>query len=372
MKEYKKRSHTFPCAMACITMVLISACSPSPDTEIESNSSETFISKTALSDDTDFVTEKTSLTVLESTETTYYEEMLGETVPHEGPFIDNVEDVYAYAAPEVQFGLGLGNPVITENVVEKYGSLTGKDDKWLRECEKDTVLDQIDYLISTESAEDAVGYCELWKLGYDSMISDAQNGEDCAFDIELIRYIMSENGLRFWIDEIPYSLFESMFPEYIELYCEREEKIRLGEIGEADWNFEQIVCSDEVFSYFIKDLKRSFKNATESYIQETSPKDLKSIIFRQMTQYNVSRMSCIYGSKLFSCGQIEIGKTLDGKYIAVPNKEQYDKLISDIHSIPRCENMDILTVETREDLIQSGIDVEKYEKIYNKAFESRG
>ena len=55
-----------------------------------------------------------------------------------------------------------------------------------------------------------------------------------------------------------------------------------------------------------------------------------------------------------------------GKYVAVPTKGQYEKLTQDLQSIPGCEGIDISKVETRDDLIGTGVDVERMDKIYAK------
>ena len=62
-------------------------------------------------------------------------------------------------------------------------------------------------------------------------------------------------------------------------------------------------------------------------------------------------------------------KNLRWKYVATPTVDQYKKLMKDIHSIPRCESIDILNVETRDDIIEADIDIERIGKIYARVTE---
>ena len=349
-------------AIQIILLSLIGCCSCSEFHNSESSSDNLPSTQSTLSSQTTFYSDSSVESIPSLTEP---EVFVYETVPHKEAVLANVDEVYVYSAAEVEFGLGLSNPIITENILDNYGRLSGGEDGWLRECEKSDVLNQLDYLIPAANASDRVGWYEIWNLSYESFIKDSQKGE-YVFDIDLVRYIMSLNGLRFWIDEIPYSFFESLFPEYIGLYNERAAKIRAGEIDEKDYNFVQIVCPETTFSSFVTKLHGSFKNAEKTYIDALNSDELRGLVFRQMLEYNSVRLRCLYASRFFSCGQIEIGKTSEGKYVAVPTKEQYEKLTKDLQSIPGCEGIDISKVETRDDLIRTGVDVERMDKIYAK------
>ncbi|MBO4494240.1 MAG: hypothetical protein J5752_00110 [Clostridiales bacterium] len=360
-ENIKKRSYIL---LTLAVLIGISACSSRQKTTTDDSS----FFESESSSQTEYSTtleESISTTTTEVYESSAFEIIIDETVPHENPVIEKVEDVYIFAAPEVGFGLGLGNPVIADNAIDKYVTLSGKNDSWLQESAKTTILDHMDYLIPTENAYDRVGYYEIWKNTQDSFFEDSRRGI-YAFDIDLIRYIMSRNNLRFWIDELPYSLFESMFPNFIELYSERAIQIKAGFISPEDCNFECIVCPETPFMYFVSNLHGSFKNADNSYIDEIAETELRGLIYRQMSTYNTQRMVYLLASRVYSCGQIDLGRTEDGKYVAVPTKEQYEKMMSDFHSIPGCETMDILKVETRDDLIAAGIDVDRYDKLFNK------
>ncbi len=341
---------------------LMGCCACSAHHTVDSTSDSSFATESSVPTQITSHLDESTNTISEKNELVY------ETVPHENAVITRVEDIYLYSAAEVEFGLGLSNPIITENILINYGALSGEDDSFLKECEKNSVLDQVDYLIPAKNASDSIGWYEIWSLTYESFIKESQRGE-YAFDIDLVRYIMAENGLRFWIDEIPYSLFESMFPEYIELYNERATMIRNGEIDESKYTFVQIVCPETTFSHFVSVLHCSFQNAENTYVDDLSLDELKGLVFRQMLEYNSIRMRCLYASRKFACGQIEIGRTSDGKYVATPTVDQYKKLMKDIHSIPRCESIDILNVETRDDIIEADIDIERIGKIYARVTE---
>ena len=345
------------------SMTVFSACSLHQESTSDSSLYESEnASQSATMQSKEEAPTTTMMEVSDSSDYAIYTDM---TVPHGDPVIEKVEDVYAYVASEVEFGLGLGNPAISDNVIEKYTQLSGKSDQWIQECERSNLLDCMDYLIPKENASDRVGYYEIWTITQNCFFSDTKNG-DYAFDMDLIRYIMSQNNLRFWIDELPYSLFETMFPDYIKLYTERLQKIRTGSISRKDDDFESIVCSSDSFFYFVRNLHGSFKNADDSYFAEISENDLRGLIYRQMSTYNRERMVYLLASRNFSCKQIEIGRTPDGKYVAVPTKEQYEKVMGDFHGIPECENLDILKVETRDDLVDAGIDVDKYDKLFDR------
>lgn len=172
------------------------------------------------------------------------------------------------------------------------------------------------------------------------------------FDVDYIRYVCEENGLRFFVDEIPYELFKDRFPDLVDL-CDNN---KIDEIAMVYLN----QFPDEL------GYKGSLINVDYS---NANLKELSRITcFYFLRNYNTEREFVAANLPNDYGGLIENGVSVDGKYVWCLSEKQYDCFSADLHTKPKCENINILVPETREDLITSGVDVEKYDKMCEELF----
>ena len=185
------------------------------------------------------------------------------------------------------------------------------------------------------------------------------NGFVNSEDFDYVRYVLEENNLRMWIDEIPYEFFEEKFPDYVKI-CNQDKFFDLD---------------DQYGDYFWTNGMSHGYNGSLALMQYDSNNidKMKLATFIQLAHYNRTREAIATNisdndDKTTKYGYIETGVTRDGKYVWCPTKLQYRVVQNDVKRLPKCENVDILIPETREDLIASGIDVEKYDEMCEELF----
>lgn len=282
----------------------------SPVTDISINSQET--------------TEDVQTTSLESTVSpSSFSDFIDETVPdtkiRQSDF--NAED---FAYDYYYFGtytLGRGNPNL-EQALKKYLS-------------NDSVsVNDIPYFENP---------CESYNPDFH---------DNMYYDIDFIRYVCEENNLRLFVDEIDYELFKEKFPEFVEV-CDN------GRI-------------DDLAIVYLNDFpeKLDYKGSLidVNYMDADLHELSELTCFYQLRNYNSEREHISANLPDEYGGLIKNGLSVDGEYVWCLTEKQYDCFSEDLHKIPKCENINILVPETREDLIASGIDVEKYDKMCEELF----
>lgn len=182
------------------------------------------------------------------------------------------------------------------------------------------------------------------------------NGIQSALDLDYVRYVLEENGLRLWVDEIPYSYFEEKFPEYTD-DCRQKKFL---DINVQYWD-----------GFFYQADKYGFdgKNLTTvDYTNGEYTDIMKLACFMNLYCYNDFREQIATTIQNNKVGIIQQGLTPDGKYVWCMNEEQHRSFSVRVHKMSKCENVDILIPESREELAASGIDVEKYDEMTEVLF----
>lgn len=182
------------------------------------------------------------------------------------------------------------------------------------------------------------------------------NGIQSALDLDYVRYVLEENGLRLWVDEIPYSYFEEKFPEYTD-DCRQKKFL---DINVQYWD-----------GFFYQADKYGFdgKNLTTvDYTNGEYTDIIKLACFMNLYCYNDFREQIAATIQNNKVGIIQQGLTPDGKYVWCMTEEQHSSFSVRVHKMSKCENVDILIPESREELAASGIDVEKYDEMTEVLF----
>ena len=146
--------------------------------------------------------------------------------------------------------------------------------------------------------------------------------------IEAVRAVLASEGLRFGIDEIPYSYFVERFPRF---------------------TYDSFVF-DKANNYLAED-----DQPIEGLDNLVHPQDTENeiyldwIIFTSCMNYNYIR-SCYMFNRPYGENRIlQVRDAATGKNVLVPTEAQAEQLQEDINSIPGCENIDIFTPETSEE-----------------------
>ena len=153
-----------------------------------------------------------------------------------------------------------------------------------------------------------------------------------SYSLCFIRAILIEQGLRFGIDEIPYSYIESRFPYFTDCM-------------ENDYDLPIPLL--ETDDYCISDISEIGCNY-----------DYDFIMFSTIMGYNLARATYIYNNPYGSQSNLtddvlQVRDAETGNNVLVPTEEQYNQMMEDITSIPGCENVDIAVVETRENFYEA-------------------
>ena len=298
---------------------------------VESSKSNNF-SDSSITTSTDYIestSESMSIDTVETTtEPSSFQDYLGETIPVKK--IDqsnfNYEDLTIFIGDIGGYGLGRDNPMLLQK---------------LREYFSDDSLETIDipYFVDPENSFDSV---------MDSI--------DMRLDMDFIRYIFEENGWRLWIDPIPDSYKEEKFPEIVDKFKHN----KYLDLNAQYWD-----------GFYYQPDKYGFdgKHITSvDYLNPENEELLQLVCVMQIQNYNELWEELAATMKNDTVDSIEIGLTADGHYMWYPSEQQFNIFSHFFHKIPGCENIDILVPETREDLMASGINVEKYDEMCEKVF----
>lgn len=148
------------------------------------------------------------------------------------------------------------------------------------------------------------------------------------YDIELVRAVLQIEGLRFGIDEIPYSYFERRFPQFV--------NEAFYEASFSDYVNLSSPLPSEICGFRL-DVPTTYRYDMDLYTA--------------CLVYNWARSQYIYRSGNSAITQVR--DELTGRNILVPTDYESEQMLADIHSLPNCENIDIYQVETREDFYNS-------------------
>lgn len=147
--------------------------------------------------------------------------------------------------------------------------------------------------------------------------------------IEAIRAILSSEGLRFGIDEIPASYIAERFPRYY--------------YDSLEFNKFNKCCVEEVTEPIADPL------TLNSIFEAPSVMDKDYDLFRACLIYNSCRSSYMYDNPYGTAPIQQVRDAVTGKNVLIPTESQIEELQQDINSISGCENIDIFTPETPED-----------------------
>ena len=245
-----------------------------------------------------------------------------ETITHTSPFsgIDMTSDDYTFLGRTAMSGdNGMGF---------KYGF----DNPYSLEVLRNYVYEQTGVYNEDITLSDVNYFYQM-----DASIYDWQNFSSCfsqydlypAYSIEMLRAVLQTEGLRFGIDEIPYSFFERRFPQFI--------NERFNGAPESDWENLSTPLPAEICGISLE-------------LPTTYGYDFD--LYATCLAYNQARYSYIYGNSA-STNIIQVRDELTGRNILVPTDSQYEQLMADINSLPNCENIDPYQVETPEEFYAS-------------------
>lgn len=146
---------------------------------------------------------------------------------------------------------------------------------------------------------------------------------------EAIRAILSSQGLRFGIDEIPASFIQERFPRYY------YDAIVFNKFNKC--------CVEEVSEPIADPL------TLNSIFEAPSIMDRDYDLFRACLMYNYIR-SCYMYDNPYGTGPIQqVRDASTGMNVLVPTESQIEELQQDINSIPGCENINIFVPESPQD-----------------------
>lgn len=326
----------------------------SETTGITSVSTETAMSVSVESSTSDSqVTVSTETTEsIEPTQATTYIEGIGEVFVRSENYLSE-KDFNALMEKTWDYGytsLGLDNPKILEIAREYFhnDSLTIED----------------------------IGFFQCDMLsddGHKKNLLDKIKLNSC-FD-DLSRYFLAVNEGRFMLNQIDYDFFNKHFPEYCK-ECNN---------GNARYMRDNFLCSNQYYDELCdisqtEDLSKfmdRYKDIPEAR------EAMKFHIFITLREY-VKSWTDIAGSYANDISFMPITRDTNYDFIVVPSSTTFDKLQQLLITCPHCENFDISKVETYEDLVNSGVDVDVLERAikyagldipllsetYNKADES--
>ena len=153
----------------------------------------------------------------------------------------------------------------------------------------------------------------------------------CPYTLCFIRAILIDQGLRFGIDEIPYSYIEQRFPYFMDLME----------------NYEDLPTCMLETNDVITDISEIGCNYDYDYL-----------LFGATMTYNLARATYIYNNPYGSQSDLtddvfQVRDAVTGNNVLVPTEEQYYQMMEDITSITGCENVDIAVVETPENFYEA-------------------
>lgn len=264
-------------------------------------------------------------------EPTGFEDYIDETIPSKKLDFGNInfDDFFLQSYNVGSIFLGYDNPQLQQFVKDYF------NDDSLNTCD-------IPYYSYTGANFDGI-----FNTFYETM------------DLDYVRFVLEENDLRFLDDQISYEYLEEKFPQYISL-C------KAGGFSQLDNDFINI--------FVLEAQQNGYNGNLIEYYENSGDYDKTQLAcFMQLAYYNYNRdrLAANMPDKdddHIKYGFIETGETLDGEYVWCPTELQYRVVKNRVKHLSKCENINILVPETREDLIASGIDVEKYDKMCEELF----
>lgn len=170
-------------------------------------------------------------------------------------------------------------------------------------------------------------------LGTNDLYESYMEVEQFSCQMSISRAVLSENNLRFFIDEIPSSYFYERFPEFM----------RTVDNGEFEQLYEEIINNNV---HYILDIN----TITDSYIRDLFE-------FWSCISYNHLRRYLIYAysenNEDYSDDVDQVRDQRNNRHVLVPTEEQYNEIMEDLRVCPTFENIDIYQVETREEYFEA-------------------
>lgn len=341
--NFKKNKKVLISAIATICALSLVACENidisqlriQRESEIQSQTStETIATSISGEDPTNKDLTSDPSVMTDPTGPTEFRDNFGQLLPVGSKIItqDDFKNIWAYTQYYGSTDMGLDNPNLLSYIQGYFNDAT-------------LTMDDINFL-------QYYGSNTTQKDAFDTQINALINGQKIDIDFELVRYILEENNLRMWVDEIPYSYFENNFPDII------DEIQEYGYVQVQDRNYDPS-HKDFLENYGFDGYSYASINIDGS---DELKKELEYDIFNTACSYNAYRNYYLYNYSATSL--VEMARTTDGKIIWVPTEIEYNQIMTKTNQIPGCENLDIMYPESREDLINSGMDLDGYDEFY--------
>ena len=295
----------------------------------ELGSSEPYDNQTIVyqSDDTSLSDQMTDSIV--KPEPTGFADYTDPTMPHGQSISQNDYEQIINPLAGLLVANGMENPQLIKTIREYYSDDT-------------LTLDDVNYLTYVGHTGNSQSFQEF----IDGIL------EYKTLDVDFVRYVMSKNNIRFWTNEIEYKLTCELFPEYTSLY-------------EYDLSsYYDFLYNNSEHEDFMKSIKyQPMIYDLEDNFYQYDPEDVQYLCYYNLIVYNMNRHAVTYGDQ----DGVKFGRAEDNLIVMTPTQAQYNKYNNGLHSLPNCENIDILKVESREELIASlGEDnVEFYDEVYD-------
>ncbi len=280
-------------------------------------------------------------TTASPTPATTYIEGIGEVVVSDPKYLSKTDfaKVTDSLTPYGFISLGYDNPTLLDVLRDLYSddSLTIEDVGFYQPYDlSDNDPECPEYIIDAESVK--------YRLVHQSGIQ-----------FEIVRYFLAMNNLRMWIDEVPYSVFETFFPDYLQFYKD----------GDRNALFEEAFSQQDTLDLINMDPNNG-ESLIDSFIsiKEASAESqnvMRFCMFFWLMDYNECRydLSVTYSPAM---NFIPIAKSVEERYVLIPSTRALQRLQELTKSIPKCEALDITRPETYDDLVISGVNVDLIEK----------
>lgn len=261
---------------------------------------------------------ETSSDVTTSSETSEMQEPSTlETAPHTNPLleyaIDNPDqyalNAYNIVCPsdyKIDVKYGFDNPYTIAKLQEYAYEVTGVQDNSLTLSDV-SYFQYTSYLNNYTSVKFVDGFYPI--------------------EVEGVRAILTSQGLRFGIDEIPATYLQERFPRFY--YDAMVFNATNKALVDSDLTIKETVSMENIWDVN-SDCERDFK------------------LFRACLEYNLIRSSYMYNNPYNTAPIQQVRDAATGKNILMPTEDQIQELQQDINSIPGCENIDIYKVEDRQ------------------------
>ena len=332
----------------CVSILLVNACScQSQNRSISSSenasSSETTTATMTVETVTQASDEKASSESVQPTPTGF-EKYIGETLPtveFENPSGFPIFGAYRIACGGLEFGFD--NHKYLDNIRQYYN-------------DNSLYFYDLGYLQEYLSHRDMLRY---------SPHRDDVDREFFNFQRQVSLYILYKLDCRLYVDEIPDEFFDTNFDDYLK---------ELENTGDPNYDAK---TGTEVFYDSLRETQFQTlfksKNVDEfiSGIDEVDQEQLsKLLVFFSSYRYNQKRCSLVYDYHTISDGDnytasyITQVRTATGKNVLLFKQYQYDAFLNDVHDQACYKEIgDLYKPITEQDLIDAGIDMDKFKYI---------